>query len=102
MSILLVHHNACDAVRKALVQIENHTNHVILDYSYFKIKAFQNSEVDVTQMPKQISPSYESNIVHLLHFIRYFKILVCNYCDYMSINFYWLLFDLKTHSTIAS
>ena len=98
------HVAACDAVRKALIQIENQTNHVIPDYSYFKIKAFQNGEVDVTQMPKQISPAYESNIVRLLHFIRYFKILVCNYCYYMSTNFFiaYCLTYLRTHSTIAS
>jgi hypothetical protein len=57
------HVAACDAVRKALIQIEGETQHVIPDYSYWKIKAYQNGIPDVTQMPKQISPTYQSPIV---------------------------------------
>ena len=35
------HVAACDAVRKALIQIEGQTRHVLPDYSYFKIKVLQ-------------------------------------------------------------
>ncbi|WP_154646691.1 hypothetical protein [Bifidobacterium breve] len=53
---------AADAVRKCLIQIEAETRHAFPDYSYFKIKAFQQN-LPVTEMPKRISPSYESPIV---------------------------------------
>jgi len=51
---------ARDAVRKALLQVENHTRHYFPDYSFFKLKALEMNEPDVTQMPKRISPAYES------------------------------------------
>ena len=54
------HVASCDAVRQALAQIESQTGHVFPDYSYFKLKALETGEPDVTQMPKRISPSYES------------------------------------------
>ena len=49
------HVAASDAVRKALIEIEAQTRHVIPDYSYFKIKALEHNNMAVTEMPKQIS-----------------------------------------------
>ena len=57
------HVAACDAVRKALAQIERQTNHIFPDYSYWKIIAFENDVQDVRQMPKSIAPVYQSPIV---------------------------------------
>jgi len=54
---------ARDAVRKALVQVQSHTRHYFPDYSFFKLKALEMNETDVTQMPKRISPAYESEYV---------------------------------------
>jgi glycerol-3-phosphate O-acyltransferase len=50
---------AADAVRHALIQTEAETRYVFVDYSYFKIKALQHN-LPITEMPKRISPSYQS------------------------------------------
>ena len=54
---------ARDAVRKALVQLQLHTGHIFSDYSFFKLRALEQNEPDVRQMPKRISPAYESPYV---------------------------------------
>ena len=57
------HVATADVVRKALIEIERQTRHVFSDYSYRKIKALEHNILYVTEMPKWISPSYESPIV---------------------------------------
>lgn len=55
---------AAEAVREALQQLESQTGHIFPDYKYFKWKALaENDQPDVTQMPKRVSPAYESEFV---------------------------------------
>ncbi|CAO2142518.1 unnamed protein product [Urochloa humidicola] len=53
---------ARDAVRKALRKVESHTGHCFPDYSFFKVKAIERNEADITEMPKMIYSDYESEI----------------------------------------
>ena len=55
---------AAEAVREALQQLESETRHIFPDYNYLKWKALEeNDRPDVTQMPKRVSPAYESEFV---------------------------------------
>ncbi|KAL6897388.1 hypothetical protein ACP4OV_007084 [Aristida adscensionis] len=47
----------CDAVRKVLAQIDERTDHCLLDYNYFKLVVY-SEHADVRHMPKRISRLY--------------------------------------------
>jgi hypothetical protein len=57
-TVVLPRITTTDAVWNALIQIEAEIRHAFLDYSYFKIKVLQHN-LPITEMPKQISPSYQ-------------------------------------------
>ena len=77
---------ARDAVRKALEQLEIHTNHCIPDYSFLKMKSLQLNEPDVTQVPKRMWPLYESEFVS--YYILDFLLQLMPFVTYVFISFY--------------